>query len=222
MFCPHCGHEHTSEKIRFCPQCRFPIGGVKDLLEVAYDSAKKDLEEGKKPYPLRQTDITIGGGLMLIGVLKTILAISLFFRVPNGPAMAILMFAVIYGLIQLVSQFSPRQRGLSLGATLIFFGTLACVAAAAAVGEIGPLLVGPVIIFQLLFWQRLTGAVRSFFLDPDADERKSPITLLPKRPSVQTSHTVRNPALSPIQHTMIIDTITDSTTELLENVKPMK
>jgi hypothetical protein len=51
MFCPHCGNEILSERVRFCTRCSFPLTTVKELVEA--EAAKSKAEEGKKNCPLR-------------------------------------------------------------------------------------------------------------------------------------------------------------------------
>lgn len=60
MFCPYCGNEISSERMRFCTQCSFPLTTVKELVEADAQKCKPD--EEKKNYPLRQQDISLGAG----------------------------------------------------------------------------------------------------------------------------------------------------------------
>src|SRR5262245_42673407 len=72
MFCPQCSAEIASDRVRFCTHCRFPVGSMKEF--IAAETSKGADEEQQKVYPLRQRDINLGAGLMLIGALKAILA----------------------------------------------------------------------------------------------------------------------------------------------------
>jgi hypothetical protein len=63
MFCPQCGHELSSDRVRFCTKCRFPIGSIKEF--IAMEAARQDhgADEEKRFSPLRQIDITVGATL---------------------------------------------------------------------------------------------------------------------------------------------------------------
>src|SRR5262245_48716239 len=128
MFCPHCGNEILSERVRFCTRCSFPLTEVKEI--VVTETAKSKAEEGKKNYPLRQSDISLGAGLMIIGLIK---AIAVLFGVGGGErAHELLVITLALGLFfcatLMFSQLSPRHRGLTVGATMIFLGSLIGVA----------------------------------------------------------------------------------------------
>jgi hypothetical protein len=49
MFCPQCGAEIASDRVRFCTHCRFPVGSVKEFIvtEVKYVSPYQQ----PAPYP---------------------------------------------------------------------------------------------------------------------------------------------------------------------------
>src|SRR6266508_1553375 len=123
MFCPQCGAEIASDRVRFCTHCRFPVGSMKEF--IATETSKNEAEEGKKIYPLRQWDINLGAGLMLIGALKAILA-SMASPGSRDHEIAVLLFVlgVLFSAVTLFSQLSPRQRGLTVGATIMFAGSL--------------------------------------------------------------------------------------------------
>src|SRR5262245_23360460 len=120
MFCPLCSNEILSERARFCTRCSFPLAPVKELVET--EVAKSKAEEEKKKYPLRQQDISLGAGLMILGLLISILTL---FVIP-GPDREILplAFGLFFSATLMYSQSSPRYRGLTLGATMIFLGCL--------------------------------------------------------------------------------------------------
>src|SRR5262245_60881665 len=161
MFCPHCGNEILSERARFCTRCSFPLTTVKEL--VVTEAAKSRAEEEKKNYPLRQQDISLGAGLMIIGLISAI-ATQLGFANGGGPARELLAITLALGLFfsatLMLSQLSPRQRGLTLGATMIFLGSLIGVFAGLAGG--GPpalfIIVGISLLISL-FWVQLSGAL---------------------------------------------------------------
>ncbi|MGH9848073.1 MAG: hypothetical protein ACREEM_56030, partial [Blastocatellia bacterium] len=74
MFCPQCGNGIASDRVRFCTRCSFPISPMKEFLTT--EASKGESEEEKKFYPLRQRDISLGAGLMLVGALKAFLLAS--------------------------------------------------------------------------------------------------------------------------------------------------
>ena len=172
MFCPHCGNEILSERVRFCTRCSFPLTMVKEL--VVTEAAKSKAEEEKKNHPLRQIDISLGAGLMIIGLIN---AIFVGLGIGDGKT-ALLRITIALGLFfsatMMFSQLSPRQRGMIVGATMIFLGWLIGVAAGLAGGEF-PALITIVGIFLLisLFWVRLSGAFTRLFFDKEL-ARKSP------------------------------------------------
>ena len=51
MFCPQCGNQIASDRVRFCTRCRFPLGSMKEF--IVSEVEKIEGEEGKKFYPLR-------------------------------------------------------------------------------------------------------------------------------------------------------------------------
>jgi hypothetical protein len=166
MFCPQCGNEILSERVRFCTRCSFPLTTVKEL--VVNEATKTKPEEEKKNFPLRQQDISIGAGLMSIGLVKAMVMLSAFVGSGKDHELFILTLTLglFFGAILMFSQLSPRQRGLTLGATMIFLGSLICVAAG-LIGGGPPALLTIVGISLLisLFWVRLTGAFTRLFFD---------------------------------------------------------
>jgi hypothetical protein len=52
---------------------------------IVTEAAKIEAEEGKKIYPPRQRDITLGAGLMLVGVIKAFLLITVGRQVSLSP-----------------------------------------------------------------------------------------------------------------------------------------
>ena len=103
MFCPQCGAEIASDRVRFCTHCRFPIGSMKEF--IVTEAAKIEAEEGKKIYPPRQRDITLGAGLMLVGVFKVFLLIASLGGSNTGEKISVYLFL----LSLLFSAFFPFQ-----------------------------------------------------------------------------------------------------------------
>lgn len=173
MFCPQCGAEIASDRVRFCTHCRFPVGSMKEF--IATETSKNYAVEEKKFYPLRQGDINLGAGLMLIGALKAILA-SLASPGSRDHEIAVLLFAlgVLFGAVIMFSQLSPRQRGLTLGATIIFLGSLLGLVAGMAIGATpGMFFAISLSMVVSLLWMRLAGLFMRIFFDKEvAPEKK--------------------------------------------------
>src|SRR5262249_31957402 len=156
--------EILSERARFCTRCSFPLATVKELVET--EAAKSKAEGEKRDYPLRQLDISLGAGLMIIGLITAILVL---FGFGGGErARELLVITLTLGLFfcatLMFSQLSPRQRGLTVGATMIFLGSLIGVAAGlAGAGPATLLAIVGVFLLISLFWARLSGAFTRLF-----------------------------------------------------------
>jgi hypothetical protein len=173
MFCPQCGAEIASDRVRFCTHCRFPVGAMKEF--IATEASKDEAEEEKKFYPLRQRDITLGAGLMLIGALKAILA-SMAFPGSRYSEISGLLFVLglFFSAVILFSQLSPRQRGLTFGATIIFLGSLFGLVAGMAIGATpGMFFALSLSLVVSLLWTRLAQMFMRIFFDKEvAPEKK--------------------------------------------------
>jgi hypothetical protein len=232
MFCPQCSAEIASDRIRFCTHCRFPVGAMKEF--IVTETAKNDAEEEKKFYPLRQWDINLGAGLMLLGALKAILASMAF---PGSRFSEISGFLFVLGLLFsamiLFSQLSPRQRGLTLGATIIFLGSLVGLVAGMAIGATpGMLFTLSISLVVSLFWMRLTQMFMRIFFDKEvAPEKKVSSHPLPAPNLVAATAS----ALQPAQNASDVEpttnrikeaemampfSVTENTTETLKNKQP--
>jgi hypothetical protein len=203
MFCPQCSAEIASDRVRFCTHCRFPIGSMKEF--IATEASKNDAEEEKKFYPLRQQDINLGAGLMLIGLLKAIL-VSMASPGSRDHEISVLLFVLgaVFGAAIMFSQLSPRQRGLTLGATIIFLGSLLGYIAGLAIGAT------PAVFFAFslslvisLFWMRLARTFMRLFFDKEiaTEKRVSQPALNPAAPSAS--------ALAPAQNAQDIEPTTN-------------
>ena len=173
MFCPQCAAEIASDRVRFCTHCRFPVGAMKEF--IVTETAKSDAEEEKRFYPLRQWDINLGAGLMLIGALKAILASMAFHGSKYSEISGFLfVLGLFFSAMILFSQLSPRQRGLTIGATIMFLGSLVGLVAGMAIGAT------PGMFFALslsmvvsLFLMRLAQMFMRIFFDKEvAPEKK--------------------------------------------------
>jgi hypothetical protein len=198
MHCPYCGQQPPTEQTRYCTQCGFALGPVKELLNT-----------GTLPGATRQRDITLGAGLMLLGTIKAFLLAAAFARSRSG---AIEMFALAEGawlaLLQLFFQLSPRQKGLSLGATLLFAGALAAFLAGVATEGFGAILVGIIAIPLILFWKRLSaGFLKLFFDKPESDAQRA---VPQSRPAATLPSPQATPAVAlPVAQAMAVDLDTD-------------
>ena len=200
MFCPNCVNEISSERVRFCTRCSFPLTMVKEL--VLTEAAKSKGEEEKKNHPLRQQDISIGVGLMIIGLINAIVI-----GVGIGGGRALLTMTIALGLFfsatLMFSRLSPRQRGMTFGATMIFLGWQIGVALGLAGGEF-PALITIVGIFLLisLFWVRLSGAFTRLFFDKELARESS--NHAPLQPLFKAADTAQ-PMLPQMQSSAVVD-----------------
>lgn len=155
MHCPQCGQQPPSEQTRYCTYCGFALSPLKEFLRT-----------GTLPGSARQRDITLGAGLMLAGTIKAIL-LTLAFGGRRADVAAIFMLAAgaFFGLLQMFFQLSPRQKGLSLGATLMFLSALAGLLAGFPTQGFGTILVVIVTIPMILLWKRLAGGFSKVFFD---------------------------------------------------------
>jgi hypothetical protein len=190
---------------------------VKELVET--EAAKSKAEEEKKNYPLRQSDISLGAGLMTIGLLKAILLMSGFGG--GGKANELLLLTLALGLFfsaaLMFSQLSPRQRGLTLGATMIFAGSLIGIVAGLAGG--GPPALFTIVGISLLismFWMRLSGAFTRLFFD------KEPAHEAPNHAALQPMFKAANTAqpLLPQQQSSAVIAMNPQEMKSKESVQP--
>jgi hypothetical protein len=143
---------------------------------IATETSKNEAEEGKKFYPLRQQDINLGAGLMLIGALKAILA-SMASSGSRDHEISVFLFllGLLFSVAILFSQLSPRQRGLTFGATIMFVGSLAGIVAGMAIGATpGMFFALSLSVVVSLLWMRLAQMFMRIFFDKEvATEKKA-------------------------------------------------
>jgi|SRR5215813_5873454 len=228
MFCPQCGNEILSERARFCTRCSFPLTTVKEL--VVTEAAKSNAEEEKKNYPLRQQDISLGAGLMIIGLIKAMVVLSALAGHSRDHElfMLTLTLGLFFSAALMFSQLSPRQRGLTLGATMIFLGSLIGVVAGLVGG--GPpalLTIVGICLLISLFWVRLSGAFTRIFFDKELTHEspnppphqpvfKAANTAQPLLPQMQSSAVVEiNPQEMKTEEPVQPFSITEDSTSLL-------
>ena len=145
---------------------------------IVTEAAKIEPEEEKKFYPLRQRDITLGAGLMFLGAIKALLLMRTLTNhdLPAGFGAHLFLLSLIFGAFLLFSQLSPRQRGLTTGATLIFLGSvLSWLPALTGLWTDPPvLLLIPVLLTPIiLFLVKLMRAFMRIFFDKEVTERLS-------------------------------------------------
>ena len=232
MFCPQCGAEIASDRIRFCTHCRFPVGAMKEF--IATEASKNDAEEEKKFYPLRQRDINLGAGLMLIGAFKAILA-SMAFPGSRYSEISGLLFllGLFFSAVTLFSQLSPRQRGLTLGATIIFLGSLFGLVSGMAIGATpGMFFALSLSLVVSLLWMRLAQMFMRIFFDKEVAPEKK-VSSLPQ-PALNLADASAS-ALQSAQNASDVEpttnrmkeaemampfSVTENTTETLKNKQP--
>jgi hypothetical protein len=164
MFCPNCGYEVTSERVRFCTQCRFPISSLKEFL--ATETAKYEAQEAKQSFPLRQLDINVGAALMIASVIISLtIAINTGKWYFGGLTIFALIFVSLFSLFLLFSRFTPRRRGLTMGAILVSIANLIATIFAQMTEGVSFTIVAAIVIPLILLWTRI---VRFFF---DVDTR---------------------------------------------------
>lgn len=151
MFCPSCGQLPSNEQTRYCTHCGAALDTIRELLTT-----------GSRPGTVRQRDITLGAGLMFISALKGLFLTSGFNLNWQG---YVILTAAFFGLLQLFFQLSPRQKGLSLGATLMFLASLAAMSAGAVMEIFGVLLVMMIAVPMILLWQKLAASFMKTFFD---------------------------------------------------------
>lgn len=203
MYCPQCGGQPPTEQTRYCTHCGCALDLVRDLLTT-----------GLPPGSVRQRDITLGAGIMLVGAVKSLLGTG-FFNLPFGTG-SVVLSAAFFALLQLFFQLSPRQKGLSLGATLMFTSSLAALLVGSVTEGFGGLGVTTVSILIILFWQRLSAEFRKLFFDktdsstPRAMPQTQPIAALPpeQSPAVDTNPIKQQASPAPVS-------IVESTTKTL-------
>ncbi|MGH9845930.1 MAG: hypothetical protein ACREEM_45075, partial [Blastocatellia bacterium] len=153
----------ASDRVRFCTRCSFPISPMKEFLTT--EASKGESEEEKKFYPLRQNDISLGAGLMLGGVLKAVL-LAFNVKGEGGWVTLFVTLGVLFSAGLLLSQLSPRQRGLTVGTTIVFLGAmLGALTLFATNGFVAPLAVLGLFFGISLFWMPLMRTFRRIFLD---------------------------------------------------------
>jgi len=217
--------------MRFCTHCRFPVGSVKEFIET--EVTKFQAEDEKKTSSLQQFDITLGAALMLVGALIA-LFLGLAHHGEYDESAGIFVFAlgILFAATLIFSQLSPRQRGLTAGATMVFITSLLAIPAGFATDGLGLLLV-PVIFLPFIFlWTRITRAfMRTFFDKEVRSEKKASRRLEPtlnltaaSASALQSAQNASHvePTTNRIKEAemAVPFSVTENTTETLKNKQP--
>jgi hypothetical protein len=136
---------------------------------IVTEAAKIEAEEGKKIYPPRQRDITLGAGLMLVGVIKAFLVMASLGGSNRGEKFSVYLFllCLLFSAFLLFSQLSPKQRGLTIGATLMFIGSVLSIPIGMVTDPPGALLIPALLLPIILFWVKLVRAFMRTFFDKE-------------------------------------------------------
>jgi hypothetical protein len=140
MYCPRCGHQSTSDALRFCSSCGFKLGVVKASLADEDENATGSwFTIWEIPKGPRQRDINIGVILMFAGALLATLLAGRSLGREGGALILAISFAsllllsrpilkIIYKLLSWeeppAHSISVNQRGMVFGSILMFAGTL--------------------------------------------------------------------------------------------------
>jgi len=148
---------------------------------IVTEASKIEAEEGKKIYPPRQRDITLGAGLMLVGVIKAFLIMASLGGSNRGEKFSVYLFllCLLFSAYLLFSQLSPKQRGLTIGATLMFIGSVLSIPIGMVTDPPGALLIPALLLPIILFWVRLVRAFMRIFFDKEVLPEKK-ISLQPQ------------------------------------------
>jgi hypothetical protein len=141
---------------------------------IATEAARYESGEEKGSSSLRQTDVTVGASLMIVGVIISMITSMVFTHkfLFAGVATFLFIFVSIFTLFLLFSKLSPRRRGLSLGAILVFIFNLIATVFAQPTDGISFFIVAAIAIPVILLWTRIT----RFFFGVDTKPRKSGLT----------------------------------------------
>lgn len=225
MYCPKCGYQQPSDAFRFCSRCGLQLGSVKELIAPGDATSTGEPRPQSGLSPLRQIDINIGAGVMLFGAIKSALIASLS-RGPGDESiiLGLLAFSAGFAVLLLIFQLSPRQRGLTLGATLMFVGSLVAAVASGPFGLAGIAAVAAFLIPLVLFWRCLSGAFMREFFDQKPATAKGEAGLPGDKPVLIEAAPVQGVYNAPVRAgdtdselKLSASSVTENTTELLSN-----
>ena len=141
MYCPCCGHQTTSEELRFCSYCGLKLGVIKAAL--ADDEGVPQVLSASKPsVPVpRQRELNVGVFLMFVATMLASVLTNwpgLGLGRATGAAILTLLYLVTLVLSGQITklfhkmlsweeseaELASSQRGLCFGATLMFVSTV--------------------------------------------------------------------------------------------------
>jgi Na+-transporting methylmalonyl-CoA/oxaloacetate decarboxylase gamma subunit len=139
----------------------------------------------------------------------------------------------MFSAFLLFSQLSPRQRGLTVGATLIFIASLLALLAGFATEGAGVLFVAAVLLPIILLWTRLARAFMRIFFDKEIKPEKN--AYVPPQPAINPvnlsasalppvrSESVPAPHTNRMKEAGVAEpfSVTENTTEMLKNKQPL-
>jgi hypothetical protein len=133
MFCPKCGQQ-VPDQVRFCTRCGFRLTTVRQLL--GSDEEADGANSPEHPLRPRRKDLRLGAAAMYLGALLALFvavfyggahqqgSIEGLFAVASAVIWDFLTNAAALAALLIGFRFSARQRDLSLGATLLFLGSV--------------------------------------------------------------------------------------------------
>lgn len=140
MYCPRCGHQSTSDALRFCSYCGFKLGVVKaSLADEDENGSGSSFTIWEIPKGPRQRDINIGVILMFAGAMLATLLAGRDLGREGGALILVISFAsllllsrpilkMIYKLLSWEEPparfISTNQRGMVFGSILMFATTI--------------------------------------------------------------------------------------------------
>lgn len=218
MFCPKCSHQQATDTVRFCSRCGFQLDIVKELLEAEEKGDTTVSLKDARGASLRQVDILIGAAFMLIGAIKAGLFIAnISWPRWEGIIFALFTLSIGFASFLLFSQLSHRQRGLTLGATLMFVGALVALPAIEFFGLPGLILLALILFPVIIFWTRLTGLFMKVFFGKEVlPEKAAPVLIEPPAASISIDPSPQRPARMKTSDLAQPPSITEETTSLLE------
>jgi hypothetical protein len=159
---------------------------------------------------------------MLIGAIKATLITSNI-QAPGDTEIIYGLFFLSFGfaLFLLLVQLSHRQRGLTLGATLIFLGTLVALPAVEFFGMAALVLLAVVLLPIVFFWIRLAGVFMKTFFDKDVLIEKPAPALPEPAPAITSSQPQHSVSVAGPKRLKTADlvqppSVTEETTSLLD------
>ena len=119
MYCPNCGSDNQAE-IKFCTRCGTNLGVVSDALTGKLSSASRIDQKNDermvrllKNYYRGRRSMTIGGGMLLVGLIIQVIILALGFPDKLIGFAALSAAPIIYGFISLFIGIARWNRASS-------------------------------------------------------------------------------------------------------------